>query len=247
MRASRTNPRRKKNRHPLTPKTPTPARAEQDRKRAMPDTSRGDGPELPEVQMHLHRPGDGGIGIVTKTNLHQRKPRALRHLEIDVSKTRLAGQFRSGQSAGVCPPGWTTRADPPALYSIASPSRGEDGRGQRPLHHRQTTHRRDWVTHRLYTGWPATTSAISMKATRSRSSGPTANASSCRPSRTTTTTSSLPPARALRPSAACSWISTNTSPRPGRRRSSWARPTPPISCTTTSSRCSIARTRVSRT
>ena len=80
----------------------------------MPDTSRGDGPELPEVQMHLHRPGDGGIGIVTKNEICTAKKAAgfVRNLEIDVSKTRLAGQFRSGQSFGVCPPGVDDKGRP---------------------------------------------------------------------------------------------------------------------------------------
>ena len=122
----------------------------------MPDTSRGDGPELPEVQMHLHRPGDGGIGIVTKNEICTAKKAAgfVRHLEIDVSKTRLAGQFRSGQSFGVCPPGVDDKGRPhqQRLYSIASPSRGEDGQGNVL----STTVKRlideDWVTHRLYTG-----------------------------------------------------------------------------------------------
>lgn len=111
---------------------------------------------MPEVQMHLHRPGDGGIGVVTKNEICTAKKAAgfVRHVEIDVSDTRLAGQFRSGQSFGVCPPGADDKGRPhqQRLYSIASPSRGEDGQGNVL----STTVKRlideDWVTHRLYTG-----------------------------------------------------------------------------------------------
>ena len=106
--------------------------------------------------MHLHRPGDGGIGVVTKNEICTAKKAAgfVRHVEIDVSNTRLAGQFRSGQSFGVCPPGVDDKGRPhqQRLYSIASPSRGEDGQGNVL----STTVKRlideDWVTHRLYTG-----------------------------------------------------------------------------------------------
>ncbi len=111
---------------------------------------------MPEVQMHLHRPGDGGIGVVTKNEICTSKKAAgfVRHVEIDVSNTRLAGHFRSGQSFGVCPPGVDDKGRPnqQRLYSIASPSRGEDGQGNVL----STTVKRlideDWVTHRLYTG-----------------------------------------------------------------------------------------------
>jgi len=111
---------------------------------------------MPEVQMHLHRPGDGGVGVVTKNEICTSKKAAgfVRHVEIDVSNTRLAGQFRSGQSFGVCPPGVDDKGRPhqQRLYSIASPSRGEDGQGNVL----STTVKRlideDWVTHRLYTG-----------------------------------------------------------------------------------------------
>lgn len=106
--------------------------------------------------MHLHRPGDGGIGVVTKNEICTAKKAAgfVRHVEIDVSNTRLAGQFRSGQSFGVCPPGADDKGRPhqQRLYSIASPTRGEDGQGNVL----STTVKRlideDWVTHRLYTG-----------------------------------------------------------------------------------------------
>ncbi len=122
----------------------------------MPDTTRGEGPEQPEVQMHLHRPGDTGIGIVTKNEICTAKKAAgfVRHIEFDVSKTRLAGQFRSGQSFGVIPPGVDEKGRPyqQRLYSIASPTRGEDGQGNVL----STTVKRlideNWLDHRLLLG-----------------------------------------------------------------------------------------------
>ena len=122
----------------------------------MPDTTRGDGPALPEVQMHLYRPGDSAVGIVTKNEICTARKAAgfVRHIEFDVSKTKLAGQFRSGQSFGVIPPGLDHLGRPfqQRLYSIASPTRGEDGQGKVL----STTVKRlideNWDDHHLFVG-----------------------------------------------------------------------------------------------
>jgi ferredoxin--NADP+ reductase len=55
----------------------------------------------------------------------------VRHVSISVAGTPLAGAFRAGQSFGVLAPGEDHRgkAHKPRLYSIASPTRGEDGQG----------------------------------------------------------------------------------------------------------------------
>ena len=55
----------------------------------------------------------------------------IRHVAIDVSDTPLAGQFLVGQSFGVVAPGVDHNGKPHKvrLYSIASPSYGEDGEG----------------------------------------------------------------------------------------------------------------------
>lgn len=89
-------------------------------------------PALPEVEMHLHSPADPGVGVVVSTHRCTASSKAagfVRHVAIDVSRTRLAGRFRPGQSFGVLPPGLDGRGRPHALrlYSIASPTRGEDG------------------------------------------------------------------------------------------------------------------------
>jgi len=56
----------------------------------------------------------------------------IRHVEIDVSGTPLAGNFRVGQSFGVVPPGVDAngKAHKVRLYSISCPTWGEDGNGQ---------------------------------------------------------------------------------------------------------------------
>jgi ferredoxin--NADP+ reductase len=55
----------------------------------------------------------------------------VRHVEFDVSGTALAGKATAGQSFGIIPPGHDTNGKPHKvrLYSLASPTRGEDGAG----------------------------------------------------------------------------------------------------------------------
>jgi ferredoxin--NADP+ reductase len=83
--------------------------------------------------MHLVPPAKPVAGrvvsseICTKGKSHS----FVRHVAIDVSGTPLAGNFLVGQSFGVIPPGVDERGKPHQvrLYSIASPTRGEDGQG----------------------------------------------------------------------------------------------------------------------
>jgi ferredoxin--NADP+ reductase len=88
------------------------------------------GPELPEVTQHLVRPTEPVTGTVIATELCTNpKPAGyVRHVTIDVSNTPLAGAFLPGQSFGVVPPGANERgrAHKPRLYSISSPTRGEE-------------------------------------------------------------------------------------------------------------------------
>lgn len=93
------------------------------------------GPVLHEVKMHLLSPVKPGVGIVVsneKCTAGRRTAGFVRHVAIDVSATELAGNFRSGQSFGVLPPGQDHKGKNHALrlYSIASPTRGEDGQGK---------------------------------------------------------------------------------------------------------------------
>lgn len=89
---------------------------------------------FPPVQMHLVRPNDPVEATVVRSEVCTRSKKSagfVRHIEIDVSGTPLEGNFRAGQSFGVLPPGETAAGKPEKvrLYSIASPTRGEDGAG----------------------------------------------------------------------------------------------------------------------
>jgi len=91
-------------------------------------------PTLPDVKMHLVPPTAPALGTVLSNQLCMRGRSAsfVRHVCIDVGNTALAGQFRAGQSFGVVPPGLDAHGKPHKvrLYSIASPSWGEDGHGR---------------------------------------------------------------------------------------------------------------------
>ncbi|MFA6043484.1 MAG: hypothetical protein WC718_00745 [Phycisphaerales bacterium] len=93
------------------------------------------GPALLPAKMHLVTPAAPGVGTVVSTERCTATRKAagiVRHVAIDVSETALAGSFIAGQSFGVIPPGLTELGKPHKLrlYSIASPSYGEDGQGK---------------------------------------------------------------------------------------------------------------------
>ncbi|MDX2148428.1 MAG: hypothetical protein SFZ23_12990 [Planctomycetota bacterium] len=116
------------------------------------------GPVLPEVQMHLHAPGSPGTGVVVAsdrcTKGGSKSASFVRHVAIDVSNTKLAGAFRAGQSFGVVPPGLDARGQPHKirLYSIASPTSGEDGSGRVLATTVKRTIDEHWETHKLFLG-----------------------------------------------------------------------------------------------
>lgn len=104
------------------------------------------------------KPTEPVIGRVVATRLctagGSKAAGFVRHVEISVAGTPLAGAFRAGQSFSVLPPGNDPAGRPhkPRLYSIAAPTRGEDGQGAVL----STTVKRlldeDWETHRLRVG-----------------------------------------------------------------------------------------------
>jgi ferredoxin--NADP+ reductase len=88
-------------------------------------------PVLPDVQMNLVRARDPVSATVVSNELCMRGKSAsyVKHLVLDVGDSTLAGAFRAGQSFGVLAPGLDPRGNPykVRLYSMASPSWGEDG------------------------------------------------------------------------------------------------------------------------
>jgi ferredoxin--NADP+ reductase len=91
-------------------------------------------PTLPEVRMHVVPPAAPVTGTIRASRLCTKSKSAsfIRHVEIDVTGTPLAGAFRAGQSFGVVPPGTDGNGKPHKvrLYSLASPTWGEDGHGR---------------------------------------------------------------------------------------------------------------------
>ncbi len=81
-------------------------------------------------------------------------PNFIRHITFDVSGTPLEGKFHAGQSIGVVPDGVDEKGKPHKLrlYSVSSPSKGEDGHGKLV----STTVKRvideNWETQELFTG-----------------------------------------------------------------------------------------------
>ena len=92
-------------------------------------------PVFPEVQMNLVTPKAPVTGTVVKSEVCLKGGRKsasfVRHVEIDISGTPLEGQCRAGQSFGVIAPGVDANGKPHKvrLYSLASPTCGEDGAG----------------------------------------------------------------------------------------------------------------------
>lgn len=92
------------------------------------------GPDLREAKMHLASPAAPCTGVVVtneRCTAGRKAAGFVRHVAIDVTGTPLAGNFLAGQSFGVLPPGQDAHGKPHKLrlYSIASPSTGEDGKG----------------------------------------------------------------------------------------------------------------------
>lgn len=96
------------------------------------ETSDGAGPVLAEAVMHLHLPASAATAVVVDNRLCTKGPKAtgfVRHVVLDVSNSKLPGNFVAGQSFGVLPPGETAlgQSHKLRLYSIASASFGEGG------------------------------------------------------------------------------------------------------------------------
>jgi ferredoxin--NADP+ reductase len=93
-------------------------------------------PVFPEVEMNLVTPKSPVTGTVVKSEVCLRGGRKsasfVRHVEIDVSGTPLEGNCRAGQSFGIVAPGEDENGKPHKvrLYSLASPTCGEDGEGK---------------------------------------------------------------------------------------------------------------------
>jgi ferredoxin--NADP+ reductase len=107
--------------------------------------------------MHLVTPAAPAVATVVSTErctAHKKAAGFVRHVALDVSGTALAGSFIAGQSFGVLPPGLDAmgKAHKLRLYSIASPSFGEDGLGNVLATTVKRTIDEHHETHKLFLG-----------------------------------------------------------------------------------------------
>ena len=114
-------------------------------------------PELPEVSQHLIKPTEPATGRVVRNEICTASHKAagfIRHVSIDVSGSPLAGSFVPGQSFGIIPPGEDARGRPHKLrlYSIASPTAGEDGSGSVIATTCKRLINEDWESRKLFLG-----------------------------------------------------------------------------------------------
>lgn len=116
-------------------------------------------PEIifPDVKVNIHKPKNPVEVPIVENKIATKgaSPNFIRHITFDISGTELEGQVRTGQSIGIIPEGMTEPDGKPAkvrLYSVASPTRGEDGEGKLI----STTVKRlvdeDWETQDLFMG-----------------------------------------------------------------------------------------------
>lgn len=112
---------------------------------------------VPDVQMHIYRPNEPVAARIHATRICTAKSKAaafVRHVEFDVSGTNLVGKVLPGQSIGVVAPGLDAKGRPHAvrLYSVASPTGGEDGRGAIISTTVKRTIDEHWESHKLFLG-----------------------------------------------------------------------------------------------
>ena len=91
-------------------------------------------PVMPDVEINLCKPKDPvRVPLVdSRIVTAEASPNIVRQVTFDVGGTPLEGRLLAGQSFGVIPPGTDDRGKPHKLrlYSVSSPSRGEQGKGR---------------------------------------------------------------------------------------------------------------------
>ncbi len=87
--------------------------------------------KLPEVELNIYTPRDPVEVPIVENWIctKESSPNFVRHVTFDISGTELEGMVRVGQSVGILPPGKDEhgRAHKLRLYSVSSPSEGEEG------------------------------------------------------------------------------------------------------------------------
>ena len=87
--------------------------------------------KLPEVELNIYTPKDPVEVPIVENRICSKEasPNFVRHVTFDISGTDLEGRVRVGQSIGILPPGENEKGRPYKLrlYSVSSPSSGEQG------------------------------------------------------------------------------------------------------------------------
>ncbi len=111
---------------------------------------------IPDVPINLVKPKDPvEVPILeSKIATAASSPNFIRHITFDVSGTPLENNIRSGQSIGILAPGVDEKGKPHSLrlYSVASPTGGEDGEGKIYATTVKRVIDENWDTQDLFTG-----------------------------------------------------------------------------------------------
>jgi len=110
----------------------------------------------PEVEMNIYKPKHPVEVSIVKSEIttHTASPNFVRHVEFDVSGTDLENRVIPGQALGVLAEGEDDngRAHKVRLYSICSPTGGEDGEGKIYATTVKRVIDEHWETQELFTG-----------------------------------------------------------------------------------------------
>lgn len=89
--------------------------------------------KLPEVKLNIYSPKNPVEVPIVENWICSKEasPNFVRHVTFDVSGTNLEGRIQVGQSVGILPPGENEKGRPHKLrlYSVSSPTKGENGEG----------------------------------------------------------------------------------------------------------------------
>lgn len=111
---------------------------------------------MPDVPINLVKPKEPvDVPILeSKIATAASSPNFIRHITFDVSGTPLENNIRSGQSIGILAPGVDEKGKPHSLrlYSVASPTGGEDGNGKIYATTVKRVIDENWDTQELFTG-----------------------------------------------------------------------------------------------
>lgn len=111
---------------------------------------------LPNVDINIYKPKNPVEVPVVESRIATKgsSPNFVRHMTFDVSGTLLEGNVRAGQSIGIVPPGTQENGKPHKLrlYSVSSPSKGENGQKNLVSTIVKRVIDEHWETQNLFTG-----------------------------------------------------------------------------------------------